>query len=137
MKIFILPIFIYSSFCFASIKLEGTYSFPKKTTHLAIYKSGEFYEGKISWVQDNKLDSKNPDPQLRNRTIENLVILKNLKQTDENIYSGGEAYDPETGNTYRCKVWFENNNANKLFVRGYIGIPLLGRSSELTRIESK
>ena len=131
--IFLLSIF--TNLVSASIKIEGTYEFPKKTTHLQIYKNGDVYEGKISWVKENKKDDKNPNPDLRNREIQDLVILKNLKQTGDNLYGEGEAYDPESGNTYRAKIWFENGNDQKLFVRGYIGIPLLGRSSELKRID--
>lgn len=125
----------YSFTCWAGFKIEGTYAFPKKTTYLTIYKNGDSYEGKISWIETNKKDEKNPNPALRNRDFLDMVILKNLKQTNENLYTDGFAYDPESGNTFRCKIWFQPDDENSLHVRGYIGIPLLGRSEILSRIE--
>ena len=137
MKFLILNFLIFSSCSImASIKLEGTYAFPKKTTYLTIYKNGETYEGKISWLENNnQKDDKNPNPALRNRDILDMVIVKNLKPSEENLYIDGEAYDPESGRTYRAKVWFDPENENILHVRGYIGISLLGRSEILTRVE--
>ena len=136
MKLFIFSLlFTYSGYCIANIKLEGTYAFPRNTTYLTIYKNGESFEGKISWVKNNRKDVFNPNPELRNRDYKDMVILKNLKQKAENLYTEGEVYDPESGRTYYCKFWFDQDNENILNIRAYIGIPLLGKSEVLTRIE--
>ena len=42
-------------------------------------------------------------------------------------WNGGEILDPETGDVYRCTLQVTDGGA-KLQVRGYIGIPLLGRT---------
>lgn len=131
----ILMSLILSASTLASIKVEGVYAFPKKTTYLTIYKNGDTYEGKISWIETNKKDEKNPNPALRSRDFLDLVILKGLKQTNENLYTDGQAYDPESGNTFRCQIWFQPDDENQLHVRGYLGIPLIGRSEVLSRIE--
>lgn len=136
MKSFLIFIsLILSPLLYANFKIEGTYAFPRKTTHLTIYKNGDTYEGKISWLKNNHKDEKNPNPELRDRDFKDMVILKNLKKTEENLYTEGDAYDPESGHSYRCKIWFEENNEKELHVRGYIGIPLLGKSDILTRVE--
>jgi uncharacterized protein (DUF2147 family) len=44
----------------------------------------------------------------------------------------GEIYDPVHGKTYKCKMWFENDKT--LRVRGYIGVPALGRTMTWKKI---
>lgn len=44
---------------------------------------------------------------------------------------GGKVYDPESGNEYKAKMTLVDNKTLKL--RGYILIPLLGRTEVWTR----
>jgi uncharacterized protein (DUF2147 family) len=53
-----------------------------------------------------------------------MTILWNLRR-DGDVWEGGEILDPEEGKTYRCRLRVEGD---KLEVRGYIGISLLGRT---------
>lgn len=46
----------------------------------------------------------------------------------EDYYSYGTIMDPENGKEYKCNVWFEDGDTNELHVRGYIGMPALGRT---------
>jgi len=65
--------------------------------------------------------------------LDQLVLLKGFKynpSTDEWI--DGEIYDPEDGKTYSCKLKFESDK--KLKVRGYVGIPALGKSMYWNKI---
>ena len=62
----------------------------------------------------------------RNHPVIGLVILRGLKKRGAE-YSGGEILDPDGGSIYRCRLTLEDNDA-KLVVRGYIGLPLAGRS---------
>lgn len=55
-----------------------------------------------------------------------MIILSGLKK-DGYEYSGGEIVDPENGKTYRSKLTLIEDG-KKLEVRGYIGMPMLGRS---------
>jgi len=73
-----------------------------------------------------KLDHMNPDSSLRTRPVKGLVILRDLRYDGDGIWSGGRIYDPESGNTYRCKVELEG--PDRLRVRGFIGIALVGRT---------
>lgn len=62
----------------------------------------------------------------KDQPILGMVILKNLKK-DGDEYTGGEILDPANGKTYKSKLKVEEDGA-KLNLRGYIGIPALGRT---------
>ncbi|MFY7667054.1 DUF2147 domain-containing protein [Flavobacterium sp.] len=67
----------------------------------------------------------------KNKPILNLRIIEGLsKKGDE--YSGGHILDPKTGKKYKCYITLENKD--KLKVRGYIGISLLGRTQYWHRV---
>ena len=55
-----------------------------------------------------------------------------MKDGDE--YVGGEILDPDNGKIYRSKVRLIDDG-KKLSVRGYIGVPALGRSQTWVRPE--
>ncbi|MCE1168331.1 MAG: DUF2147 domain-containing protein [Sphingobacteriia bacterium] len=104
-----------------------------------IYKSGDKYYGKIVWLKipidpvtkKEKLDSKNPDNSLKQRPILNLEILKHFVFDGDNEWNDGAIYDPKSGKTYSCLIKFEE--ANKLKIRGYIGVSLIGKTTYWTR----
>lgn len=60
-----------------------------------------------------------------------LTILSGLKK-DGNEYTGGEILDPQEGKTYKSKAKL-TDNGSKLEVRGYIGMPMLGRTQTWQR----
>jgi uncharacterized protein (DUF2147 family) len=78
-----------------------------------------------------KIDRENPDPKLRDRPIAGLEIMHSLKPSGANKWDGGKIYDPETGNTYSCKMTLVSSN--HLHLRGYLGISLIGRTTTWTR----
>ncbi|MDX5321855.1 MAG: DUF2147 domain-containing protein [Bacteroidota bacterium] len=65
----------------------------------------------------------------------NLLMLKGFKYDDDHAWSDGTIYDPKEGKTYSCKMWFENGNINELKMRGYVGISMLGRTDNWTRVK--
>jgi uncharacterized protein (DUF2147 family) len=75
-------------------------------------------------------DVKNPDPKLRNRKLRGLVIMWHLRFVDGE-YVDGYCYNPEDGNTYRVKM--KMTSKTTLDLRGYLAIPLLGKSQVWTR----
>jgi uncharacterized protein (DUF2147 family) len=81
-------------------------------------------------------DKNNPDPALRNRPVVGLQILGGLVASDQRTVSwtGGTIYDPVSGNTYRCRL--DLNGRDRLRLRGYVGIPLVGRTTTWTRVRS-
>ena len=80
-----------------------------------------------------RYDDKNPDPALRHRRLLGLQILAGFHRSGDNKWSGGTIYDPNSGKTYKCTLQLED--ANRLRVRGFIGISLLGRTEIWTRRE--
>ena len=69
----------------------------------------------------------------KGKRIVGMTIVKGIKFTDGH-YEGGEILDPENGKTYRCLMKLDSTG-NQLEVRGYIGISLIGRSQNWTRVE--
>lgn len=64
----------------------------------------------------------------RVQPIIGMTIIKQMQQVDNSLtWAGGEILDPKVGSIYRCKLTLSADNQT-LEVRGYIGIPLLGRS---------
>lgn len=68
----------------------------------------------------------------KNKPIQGMTILWDLKSTGKNTWSGGEILDPKSGKIYRLKMNL-SQNGQTLDVRGYIGISLLGRTQVWNR----
>ncbi|MGO4379268.1 DUF2147 domain-containing protein [Pseudoduganella sp. RAF53_2] len=67
----------------------------------------------------------------KNQPILGMTMLTGLKK-DGDEYNGGEILDPNNGKVYRSKLKVADGG-KKLEVRGYIGVPLLGRSQTWVR----
>ncbi|SRR5690554_870710 len=67
----------------------------------------------------------------KDKPIEGLVILKGLTK-DGSEWSGGQILDPNKGKTYKCVVTLDGKD--KLNVRGYVGISLIGRTQTWHRV---
>lgn len=67
----------------------------------------------------------------KNQPVRGLLILTGLRQRGEE-YKDGEILDPDSGDIYRCSLKLSADN-RKLFVRGYIGISLFGRTQTWVR----
>ncbi len=111
----------------------GKWQNPSGEGRIEIYKKGEKFYGKLYWIKDSaKKDAKNPDPKLRSRNIQGLEILSGFVK-ESKTYVDGTIYDPKSGKTYSCKMTLKGDD--KLDIRGYIGISMLGRSETWTRIK--
>lgn len=78
-----------------------------------------------------KVDRDNPDPKLRSRPLAGMEFMSGLKPAGPGKWEGGLVYDPETGSTYKCK--FTLVGTNKIEMRGFLGISLIGRTTTWTR----
>ena len=67
----------------------------------------------------------------KGKPIIGMMIMKGLKKSSPGVWSGGEILDPEEGEIYKVKITLVNDKT--LDVRGYIGIPLLGRTQTWVR----
>jgi uncharacterized protein (DUF2147 family) len=139
--LYFLAIQLSGNACIAQVKADDITGIwltaGKQPAKIQIYKSGEQYFGKITWLQnptDNgkpKVDKKNPEENKRNTPIIGLVILRGFKFDGDDEWESGKIYDPESGKTYSCFISLKDKNTMK--VRGYVGISLLGRTEIWTR----
>lgn len=102
-----------------------------------IYKCDTLYCGKIVWLKEplkngkETVDDKNPDSSLQNRPVIGLVIVRGFTFEGDDEWTGGKIYDPESGDTYSGKITLKDPQTLRL--RGYVLIPLLGRTEVWTR----
>ena len=62
----------------------------------------------------------------KDKPIVGMKIMTDLKQDQVGVWSGGKILDPKDGEVYKVKIATEDGK--KMDVRGYIGVPLLGRT---------
>lgn len=90
------------------------------------------YEGRIvGGDAPGRVDEKNPDPARRGQQLLGLTILRGMKYNGRGRWSGGTIYDPDSGHTYRCRL--ELLGHDRLRVRGFLGLAVIGRSQVWTR----
>ncbi len=68
----------------------------------------------------------------KNKPIQGLVIIKGLTK-DGDEYTDGDILDPNKGKLYSCTIELDGND--RLDVRGYLGISLLGRTQTWHRVK--
>jgi len=116
--------------------ITGLWYNEDKTGKIRIFEKDNQFFGELTWVDldpgDSGLDDNNPDQQMRSKPLVGLLILKGFEY-DDGAYEDGTIYDPENGKTYSCTMKLED--INKLYVRGFIGFSLIGRTTYWTRVE--
>ncbi|HEX5354001.1 MAG TPA: DUF2147 domain-containing protein [Rhodanobacteraceae bacterium] len=65
------------------------------------------------------------------RPVVGMVIMWGVKK-DGDTWDGGQILDPHNGKTYKVKLSMDDNG-QKLDVRGYLGMPLFGRTQTWLR----
>ena len=95
--------------------------------------------GRIIWlkVPRNPLgqldrDKHNPDPNLRQRQLCGLTMLRDLRPAGPGRWSDGWFYNPDDGKTYRVSAQLASNDV--MTARIYVGAPLLGKTKTLVRV---
>jgi len=117
----------------------GTWLNQEATGKVTLYKEGSKYFGKLVWLREPndkvtgkpRTDIENPDEKLKSTPLIGLVNMKNFTFDGKEEWSGGTIYDPKNGKTYKCYIRFEG--PNKLKIRGYVGVSMLGRNTYWTR----
>jgi len=102
-------------------------------------KDGKYY-GNIKWLNEPlredgsiKLDDENPVKEFQSRKILGLQLLKAFEfNTKKSEWNEGTIYDPKSGKTYSCFMWFEDD-MSVLHVKGFIGFAIIGKEVEWTR----
>ena len=80
----------------------------------------------------NPICTECPGPR-HNQPVLGLVFIEGMKQSGLD-YEGGTILDPETGELYKASMSLDPEGS-QLTVRGYIGLPIFGRSQTWTRVQ--
>ena len=80
-----------------------------------------------------KLDVENPNPDRRDQPVCGIKLIGNMTPVSQTEYKDGWVYNPRSGETYSAKV--EMISPDRLKMRGFLGISLLGKSQTWTRVE--
>ncbi len=105
----------------------------KKRAIVSISESNGVLSGTISQVFPQPGDTgkcmKCPGA-FKGKSVKGLTFLWGLKGNGNNVWDGGKILDPKTGKIYRAKMTLAGD---RLYVRGYIGFSLLGRTQVWVR----
>ena len=119
----------------------------EKEAQIEIYPCDGKYCGRIIWLKEPnylandpkgmagkpKVDRENPDPSKRERPILGMNLVWGFSFSGRNLWENGFIYDPREGKTYKCKMTLET--PDHLKVRGFIGISLIGKTNDWSRVK--
>lgn len=107
-----------------------------KKAVVKIYKKDKHYFAdivKVYWKpQDSKICQHCKDTARKNKPIEGMNFLWDLKKKSQSLWDDGRILDPHTGQIYHVRL---KKNKNKLYVRAFLGMPLIGRTQEWHRYQ--
>ena len=69
--------------------------------------------------------------ELKDKPVLGMIILRDFRPEGER-WTGGTVLDPKNGKVYKGKIWCEGSD--RLRLRGYVGISLLGRTETWVRL---
>lgn len=103
-----------------------------------IHESAGEFQGKIEKLFRDADQDQNPkcdkcEGSNKDQPLLGLTILFNIKK-DGDEFNGGKILDPANGKLYSSKLKLVEGN-KKLEVRGYIGMPMFGRTQTWIREE--
>jgi uncharacterized protein (DUF2147 family) len=107
-------------------------------TLIRISESGGVLRGTIEKLLDPKAASvctKCTDDR-KDKPVVGMTIIRGIQRNadDATLWDGGEVLDPENGATYRLRLR-PADGGKRLEVRGFIGVPMIGRSQTWVRAE--
>jgi len=138
--LFFLAVYALAAFAQEANKIVGIWWNQEKTTKIEVKQQNDTYFGTIVYMIPEKYengvppkDTKNPDKNLRSKSIVGLQILKGFAYNPQKEeWDKGTIYDPKSGKTYDCYAWLENNDLLK--IKGFVaGVRWMGKSSEWYR----
>jgi Uncharacterized protein conserved in bacteria len=113
---------------------------------IEIFRCADKFCGRIAWQKEPSypigdkggmagkplLDRENPKKELRGRQQLGLVIMEGYAFRGNNLWDDGTIYNPEDGRTYKSRIFLKNRD--RLQLRAFIGISLLGGSTVWKRV---
>jgi len=137
--IIFLLIFAHQTSAQQADDVVGVWYTQKKDGKIEIFEKNDRYFGKLIWGKDLHdkngkpvLDVNNQNEKLRDRPLQNLLLLKNFEFTGGR-WENGKIYDPESGKTYNC---YMEKDGNQLEVTGYVGVKWLSRTVTWTKVSN-
>lgn len=72
----------------------------------------------------------------KGQRVQGMTIIEGMRASEsgEGLFDGGSILDPNNGKVYRSRMQLRDGG-HKLEVRGYVGVPLFGRSQTWVREE--
>lgn len=112
----------------------GTYMTENNEGMVEVTKKNSKYYGKLTWTKkEAPLDINNPDEKQRTDKLAGKEILKDFDFDGKDLWHNGTIYDPKNGKTYSCKI--THSEKKNLYVRGFIGFSLLGRTTLWVKVK--
>ena len=112
----------------------------KDKSLVRIVETNGVYSGKVEKIvdPDSPKDAvcKDCSDERKDKPVVGMTIIRNVKASadDKDVFEGGDILDPNNGKVYRVKLKLIEGGS-KLDVRGYIGLPVLGRTQTWQRVE--
>lgn len=126
----------------ATLSPVGVWATAGELSHIDVEPCGQALCGKVVWLKEPldqktgkpKTDIFNKDPALRGRPILGMMLMSGfVKGSDAGEWDHGVIYNPRDGDTYRCTMRLDD--ADHMTVRGYVGVPLFGKSEHWVRVK--
>jgi uncharacterized protein (DUF2147 family) len=100
--------------------------------------SGGVLSGKVEKILSDKADAKCVEctDERKGQPVQGMTILRGIKPdaNEKGTWVGGDILDPNNGKIYKVLLKLVEGG-KKLDVRGYIGMPMLGRTQTWHRVE--
>lgn len=94
-----------------------------EASKVEIFACGEAICGRVAWMREgldedgkNLTDIYNPNPALRDAPVLGLVIMTDIKPTDEDKVWQGRVYNPQDGRTY--DFWLTVKSDSQITIQG-------------------
>ena len=128
----------------------GVWSTQAKTAHVEIYRCPDPGRGPVCGrvvrllapkgadgrpvKPEEAVDHRNADPALRTRKVLQMVFLYDFKPSSTpDSFEDGVIYSAEDGKTYKANLSLQADGTLRL--RGYVGMPILGKTQIWTRVK--
>jgi uncharacterized protein (DUF2147 family) len=99
---------------------------------------GGVLTGKVEKILTDKADAKCVEcsDERKDQPVQGMTILRGIKPDagEKGTWVGGDILDPNNGKVYKVLLKLAEGG-KKLDVRGYIGMPMLGRTQTWLRVE--
>ena len=108
----------------------------KENGAVRIFESNGALYGRIERITDPAragLSCERCPDDRKGKPLVGLDIMRGLKR-DGDVWDGGTILDPESGSIYKASVRLAEGG-QKLVLRGYVGVSLLGRSQTWVRAQ--